>query len=157
MKQRNPLFVAGFPYILIIIGYIGMQVVSFTQDEGSEPNGLLLVGIFAFLGLLFVGTAYTLYWLISTARVLRRETGQKIPYAILLVIPLANYWWMWRYSQAAEIYTKNKHEAALLFILIALLGSIGNGILQDVYNKTTEVPAPAPAPAPLDPTLPPSL
>jgi hypothetical protein len=134
MKKRNPIFVAGFPYILFFTSYILLQFLTFdakTKDGSSEwpvTNTVLLLII---LVMFAIGGIYSLYWQISTARALRKATGKDIPHAILLFIPFANYWWQWRYSEAAEAYTKEKVQAILGFILLAVTGSIGNGILQD--------------------------
>lgn len=145
MKRRNPLFVAAFPYVVIFVGYLGLVILQNfdTSDETASPA--MIISILFLVLLVFIGLFYTLYWLIATARTLRRETGLKIPFAILLIIPLANYWWMWRYSQAAGAYLKGKQQDALLFVLIALLGSIGNGILQDMFNKELDAPKSTPA------------
>lgn len=138
MKNRNPIFVAAFPYACILPGYIGLEIMVNRFDSGEEPEGAAAAMLLFFLVLFFAGMAYTIYWLISTARVLRRTTNMQIPNAILTIIPIASYWWMWRYSQAAEVYIKNKYQAALLFVLLAALGSIGMAILQDSYNKLPE-------------------
>lgn len=135
MKHRNPLLVAGLPYVLIFISYFSVYAIGFTKESGEKFSSVD-AGIMLFcLALLVIGITYIYYWLISTARVLRRNTNDGIPNALLLIIPLANLWWMWRYSQAAETYTQGKQQAALVFILLAALGSIGMGILQDTYNK----------------------
>jgi len=135
MQRRNPLFVAGFPYGMFLIGYFSIQVMSYGLDQNEQLSN---TGVWTMLGallIILIGTGYSLYWLISTAKVLRRETDEKIPLALLLVIPLVNYWWMWRYSAAAEKYTNGKAQTALSFVLLVLVGSIGMGILQDMYNK----------------------
>ncbi len=134
MKKRNPIFVAGFPSIAIFIGYIGLFILSF-KYENAEMDDAGVVLILASVSALLLGTIYTLYWSVSTARALRAKTGLGIPNSMLLLVPFANYWWMWRYGQAAEKYLKNKAQAVLIFILIALLGAIGNAIMQDYYNK----------------------
>ncbi len=136
MKHRNPLVVAGIPYTFLVVAYLIFQLLGITIDETAEevPSSAILPMLIALVVTLISG-GYVLYWLISTAHVLRRETGKKIPFAILLIIPLANYWWMWRYSGAAETYTQGKVQTALGFVLLALLGPIGIGILQDYYNK----------------------
>jgi uncharacterized BrkB/YihY/UPF0761 family membrane protein len=136
MKNRNPLFVAGFPYTAFLVGYFGLQILADDfKINGPAPGTSSIVGLISAFVLMLIGGIYSLYWLIVTAKTLRRETGLKIPNAILLFIPFANYWWMWRYSQVVESYTKEKMQGVLAFILIALLGSIGMGILQDTYNK----------------------
>lgn len=135
MKHRSPLFVAGLPYILVFISYISIYALSFTKESGEKFSSVDASIMLFCLALLIVGIVYVYYWLISTARVLRRSTNDGVPNALLLIVPLANLWWMWRYSQAAETYTQGKQQSALIFILIAALGSIGMGILQDTYNK----------------------
>jgi hypothetical protein len=146
MKKRNPIFVAAFPFVTVSIGYVLLVILDVTSSaQTSSMDGVFLLIL---SGLIMLGWAYTIYWSVSTARVLKRETSLNIPSAILIIVPLANYWWMWRYSQAAEVYVKNKQQAALIFVLIAALGSIGMGIVQDTYNKIPEEASP-----PEQPTL----
>lgn len=135
MKYRNPLFVAGFPYAMMLIGYFVIIVLNPSTDNGRLSDSILFP-FFGAIAIMLIGAFYTLYWQISTARELRRTTDEHIPLAILLIIPFANYWWQWRYSQAAEKYTKGKLQGVLAFILLFALGSIGMGIIQDFYNKT---------------------
>lgn len=137
MKKRNPIFVAGFPLISIFVGYIGFFTLGFKYEE-SDIDDAGVVMLLISLAFVFTGLIYTLYWSVSTARALRAKTGMPIPNSVLLIIPLANYWWMWKYGQAAEKFVKDKVQAVLVFVLIALLGSVGNAIMQDYYNKQHE-------------------
>ncbi|MDQ3065084.1 MAG: hypothetical protein M3Q36_02335 [bacterium] len=139
MQIRNPLFVAGFPYVLITIGYFVLLFLSETNTNG-EINDSAVFPMLGALIMVLVGVGYSLYWYISTAKVLRQQTNLNIPNAILLIIPLISYLWMWRYSKAVEVYTNSKYQTALAFVLLALLGPIGMGILQDVYNKLPPSP-----------------
>jgi len=135
MKNRNPLFVAGFPYIGFFIGYIGLNFLSVGTEEGESLSASTVIGLVAAFALLLIGGIYVIYWLVDTAKVLRKETDEKIPNSFLIIVPLVSYWWMWRYSQAVEKYTKGKITGVVSFILLFLVGSIGMGILQDTYNK----------------------
>lgn len=135
MKNRNPLFVAGFPYVLFLIGYFSIRVLATTTGESDELSGRAAWTLLGAVLIALIGLGYSFYWLIDTAKVLRRTTNEKIPIALLLIIPFANYWWMWRYSAAVEKYTHDKAQTALSFVLLVLVGSIGMGILQDMYNK----------------------
>lgn len=134
MKKRSPIFVAGFPLASILVGYSGLFVLAFKYGE-SEVDDAGVILILVSVAIMFLGIVYTLYWLVSTARALRRQTGMSIPNSVLLIIPLASYWWMWKYGQASEKFVKNKVQAVLVFVLIALLGAVGNAIMQDYYNK----------------------
>ncbi len=140
MKQRNPLFVAGFPYATAFVGYVGLRILVGTS-EGNPDSTAALVGLLIMLALLLVGAGYFYYWLVYTARVMRREAQAVIPNALLLIVPLANLWWMWRFSQGVELYTKTKMQGALAFVLVAGAGSIGAGILQDTFNKQLAAPS----------------
>ena len=135
MQKRNPIFVAGFPYLLITLGYMVMFALDLTGETTKEVPDSALFPMFGSLIMILVGLGYTIYWLASTAKVLRRKTKEKIPTSLLIVIPIASYWWMWRYSKAVEAYTHGKSQTALTFVLLVLLGPIGMGILQDIYNK----------------------
>lgn len=136
MKHRNPLFVAGFPYITTTIGYMSINLFEFADPTKSQYTLADTLGIIACFIFMLVGSAYSLYWLIATAYTLKRIDKARIPTIFLLIIPLANLWWMWRYSDAAANFVQQKHPRALIFVLIVLLGPIGLGILQDIYNKT---------------------
>jgi hypothetical protein len=158
IKKRNPLIVGALGYVPYIIGYMALQIV---LNLGSNPdrNGdmqfslgsagiivLIIAGI-----LIIAGSAYSLFWYVSTARALRKATGIAIPNSILYLIPFASYWWMWRYGQAAEVYTKGKLQGSIVFVVAVLLGGIGMFILQDTYNKIADG---APPVAPLPPASP---
>lgn len=156
MKHRHPLFVAGVPYAFMLTGYVAISLLDVMRNTLDPPqmNALGAGILLASLGLLLFGVVYIFYWLTSTARVLRQNPDASVPNALLLIVPIANMWWMWRYAQAAEAYTKGKQQAALIFVLIAGLGSIGMGILQDMYNKLPAVdaaPHQASSKAPLPP------
>ena len=77
---------------------------------------------------------YGLVWLVKTKGELVTR-GADIPTAWLLIVPFANLWWMWKYSQGVEKVTNGQMSTVLTFILIVLLGFIGYGIIQDSFNK----------------------
>jgi hypothetical protein len=78
---------------------------------------------------------YTLYWFVSTKGELNNK-GASIPTAWLLIIPLVNIWWMWKYFEGAEQVTNNKVNGVLMFVLALLVTSlISSAICQDTYNK----------------------
>lgn len=77
---------------------------------------------------------YSIYWLVST-KIEMNKRGAKIPTAWLLIVPMVNLWWMWKYSEGVEYITSNKLSGALSFILLYLLGFIGQAIVQDSFNK----------------------
>ena len=99
---------------------------------------------------------YSLYWFVSTKGELVQH-GADIPTAWLLIVPFANIWWLYKYSAGIEHVTENKVSTVVAFLLIWLLGSIGQAIIQDSFNKVgggapvaASPPAPAVAVAPPD-------
>lgn len=95
--------------------------------EKRSPVMVLLLGIIT-LGI------YGLYWVIKTRAELC-DKGADIPTAWLIIIPLVNIWWLWKYSQGVEKVTAGKMSAAVAFILLFLLGVIGMAIIQDTFNR----------------------
>ena len=90
---------------------------------------------------------YILYWFVSTKGELNRK-GASIPTAWLLIIPLVNLWWMWKYFEGAEQVTNKKVSGVLMFVLALFVTSIiSAAICQDAYNKLGEEAAPEAAPA----------
>jgi membrane associated rhomboid family serine protease len=77
---------------------------------------------------------YSLYWMVQTKTEMNAK-GATIPTAWLIIIPLVNLWWMWKYSEGVEKVTGGKTSGVLCFILLFLLGMIGSAIVQDSFNK----------------------
>ncbi len=88
---------------------------------------------------------YSLYWYVVTKGEMNAR-GAKIPTAWLLIIPLVNIWWLWKYSEAVEQVTGAKLNGMLTFVLLWLLGFIAQAIVQDSFNNNVS-PATASAPA----------
>jgi membrane protease YdiL (CAAX protease family) len=88
---------------------------------------------------------YALYWFVSTKGELNAK-GAEIPTAWLLILPLVNIWWVWKYFEGAEKVTSGKVNGVLNFILDILVTSlIPMALCQDAYNKMSENSAPVAA------------
>lgn len=78
---------------------------------------------------------YTIYWFVSTKRDIN-SLGAKIPTAWLMIIPIVNIYWMFKYLQG---YTKvMKKDNGFLIVLIAVclaLGFLIPGIIQYGLNQ----------------------
>ncbi|MDI6740368.1 MAG: DUF4234 domain-containing protein [Candidatus Edwardsbacteria bacterium] len=77
---------------------------------------------------------YAIVWYVKTKTEMVAK-GAVIPTAWLLIIPLVNIWWMWKYSEGVEKVTGAKLSGVLAFILLFFLGCIGAAIIQDSFNK----------------------
>ena len=98
---------------------------------------------------------YAIYWQVKTKGELVRQ-GADIPTSWLIIVPIANLYWVWKYSLGVEQVSKGKITAVLTLILLLLLSIVGFAILQSEFNKLGAAPdAAGPAPTPPAP-LPPS-
>jgi hypothetical protein len=104
-----------------------------------------------FLSIITFGI-YGIYWFVKTKGEMNAK-GSQIPTAWLIIIPIVNWWWMWKYSEGVEKTTNEGMSAVISFILLFLLGSIGMAVIQNEFNKLGEAGAPA-APAPQAPVPP---
>jgi hypothetical protein len=86
------------------------------------------------LGLITIGF-YSWYWAVKTKGEMNR-LGEKIPTAWIWLIPIVgSIWWYWKYSEGVEHITHETINRILAFVVLYLLGSIGQAILQDSFNK----------------------
>lgn len=77
---------------------------------------------------------YGIYWYVVTKREMNAK-GASIPTAWLIIIPIVNIYWLFKYCQGVEQVTKNGMSTAVAFILLFLLGSIGMAIVQAKFNS----------------------
>ena len=77
---------------------------------------------------------YALVWCVTTKDAMNR-IGADIPTAWLLLIPIVNFLWYWRFCEGVETVTKKEMGAGVAFLLLLLLGPIGMAIIQSSLNK----------------------
>ena len=92
-----------------------------------DPIMLILLSIIT-LGL------YSLIWLVTTKNEMNAK-GAQIPTAWLIIIPIVNIWWYWKFCEGVEIVTNKGMVAAVAFLLTYQLGAIGDAIIQNELNK----------------------
>ncbi len=77
---------------------------------------------------------YSLVWYIT----LRREMnlmGAGIPSPWLLIVPIVNLFWVWKFCEGVEIVSGKKLSGPAAFLLLFFLGVIGMAVIQDKLNK----------------------
>ena len=79
---------------------------------------------------------YGVVWYVKTKNEMNAK-GAQIPTAWLLIIPIANIYWLWKYSQGVELVTNKEMSAGVAFILIFLLSVIGMAIIQSKFNAVS--------------------
>jgi hypothetical protein len=76
---------------------------------------------------------YALVWHVKTKNEMN-ACGAEIPTAWLLIVPIANLFWLWKWCQGIEHVTKEKMTAPVAFLVHVMLPMIGMLILQDALN-----------------------
>jgi hypothetical protein len=76
---------------------------------------------------------YGVYWMISTKRDMN-SLGATIPNAFLMVIPIVNLYWFYKYSEGYSIVKKDDHKV-LWFFLFLIFGIVMPAMVQSELNK----------------------
>jgi len=79
---------------------------------------------------------YSLVWYVKTKNEMN-QAGAKIPTAWLLIVPIANIVWIWKYAVGVEQFTSNRMGRHGAFWLLLLLGFIGAAIVQASFNGSS--------------------
>ena len=77
---------------------------------------------------------YFVYWAVQTKKEMN-GMGGTITTAWLLIIPIANLYWIYKYCEAFSAYVKKDNNAVLWFILYVLVGFIMPAIVQSELNR----------------------
>jgi hypothetical protein len=54
--------------------------------------------------------------------------------------PIANLYWIWKWSEGVEHVSRGKMSAAVAILLMLLLGLIGTAIIQATFNQVADEP-----------------
>jgi len=82
---------------------------------------------------------YLIYWLVQTKKEMN-SLGAAVPTAWLLIIPIANIFWGYKYCEAFAVYVKKDNNTILWFLVYFLIGIIMPAIIQSELNKLSNAP-----------------
>lgn len=116
--------------------------------KNRSPAAVLILSLVTF-------GIYAVYWEVKTKGELTGQ-GADIPTSWLIIVPIANLYWTYKYAVGVEQVSKGKVSAVLTLILLLLLSVVGMAILQSEFNKLGAAPAAGPVPPapPIDPVPP---
>ena len=77
---------------------------------------------------------YALFWYVWTKNEMN-ELGAEIPTAWLIIVPIANIYWLWKYCEGVEKVSKGETQGIMVFLMMILLGPIGMWMVQSALNK----------------------
>ncbi len=95
--------------------------------QHRDPIMVILLSIITF-------GIYSLFWYVTTKNEMNAK-GAQIPTAWLIIIPFVNIWWYWKFCEGVELVTNKGMGVAVAFLLLWLLGAIGEAIIQNELNK----------------------
>lgn len=77
---------------------------------------------------------YSLVWFVKTKNEMNTK-GAQIPTAWLLIIPIVNYIWLWKFCQGVELVTNKGMTTSAAFLWMFFLSTIGEAVVQSELNK----------------------
>lgn len=86
------------------------------------------------LGIITLGI-YFIYWYIQAKREINENFGSEIPTCWLLIIPIANIYWMYKFAEAYSLNVIKDDNKALWALLFILVGIIVPAVVQLELNK----------------------
>jgi hypothetical protein len=95
-----------------------------------KRRGLFMI---YFLSIITIGIYY-IYWLVQTKEEMN-SLGADIPTGWLIIIPIANIWWVWNYCEGFSKFIKKDNNEVLWFILWMIISIIIPAIVQSELNK----------------------
>jgi len=95
-----------------------------------KKRNIVLVYVFSIITL----GIYAIYWMVSTKNEMN-ELGAEIPTAWLLIIPIANLYWTYKYCEGFATKVKKDNKTILWFLLFIIVGIIMPAIVQSELNK----------------------
>ena len=77
---------------------------------------------------------YSIYWEVKTKDEIN-SLGADIPTAWLLIVPIANIYWLYKYAEGYSEKVKKDNNGILWFIVFWLISIIMPAIVQSDLNK----------------------
>lgn len=85
---------------------------------------------------------YGLVWFVKTKNEMN-EAGARIPTAWLIIIPIANIYWMYKYCEGYAENVKKDNNTILWFLLAFFVGIVIPAIFQSTFNDLAGSAQPA--------------
>lgn len=77
---------------------------------------------------------YALYWIVKTKGEIK-SLGAKIPTAWLVIVPIANFYFYWKYAEGFSMYAKKDNQPILWFLFFLVIWPVAMIFIQIELNK----------------------
>lgn len=82
---------------------------------------------------------YALIWFYKTKEEMKQKFGAKIPSLILVIIPIANLYFLWQWAGGVEKASGGKYSQGIAFVLVLLVPFFfGAWIIQGAFNEASD-------------------
>ncbi len=85
---------------------------------------------------------YGIYWMVQQKKEIN-SLGAEIPTAWLLILPIANLYWAYKFCEGYSQVVKKDDNTIMWFLIYLIAGFVIPGIFQDSLNKLPEAEDPA--------------
>ncbi len=119
-----------------VIAYIFSGCKILVMSKGKRKPKYRNIVLVYVLTIITLGL-YFLYWLVSTKNEIN-ALGADIPTAWLLIIPIANLYWIFRYCEGFSNYVRKDDSPILWFLVFAIAGIVMPAIVQSELNGIAE-------------------
>jgi hypothetical protein len=92
-----------------------------------SPVAIIILSIITF-------GIYAVYWTVVTKREIN-GLGASIPTSWLMIVPIANLYFFYRFSEGFSLYVKKDNSAILWFLLWLVITPVAMIIIQIELNK----------------------
>jgi OPA family glycerol-3-phosphate transporter-like MFS transporter len=124
-----------FFYFMIpwaVIG--GLLMLSMASRRNLKQTGDYIPPFTVFYLSILTFGVFQLAWFIQTKAKLNRS-GANLPPTWMVLIPVVNLSWLWRFAQAVSATTNGVHSAAGTFLLLTFLGPLGTAITHQRLHR----------------------
>ena len=80
---------------------------------------------------------YALYWMVKSKDEMNAISDAKLSTGWMLIVPIANLIWLWKFCGAAEKITNGKQSQAVAFLMMFVVSPIAYFMLQGAFNDLT--------------------
>jgi len=80
---------------------------------------------------------YWLYWYVQTKEEINK-LGGNIPTCWLLIVPIANIYWLYKYSDAFSTHVKKDNNGVIWFLVFFVVSIVMPGVVQSELNKLAQ-------------------
>ncbi len=95
-----------------------------------KERNVVLVYLFSIITL----GIYGIYWIISTKNEFNK-LGAEIPTAFLLIVPIVNIYWVYKYCEGYSNHVRKDNNAILWFVVYIFAGFLIPAFVQIELNK----------------------